>query len=201
MMNMKRNPENRQYWIWWVVLLSVIAIFVYYCRDFLNQNSDALMVVITAVYVITTIFMCRANNKSAEASRAQLEEMRRQYADANRPFIAVEFTLVARRCYVLRLVNNGRLTALNVRVRLNEDFIESLDFKEIKEILRNQRNKMCIIGAGQHFDIPVGGAELRDNSNLKPIRGMVTYEGGGIQYETEIDLDLENYMTIFPFSE
>ena len=100
---------------------------------------------------------------------------------------------------VLRLVNNGRLTALNVRVRLNEDFIESLDFKEIKEILRNQRNKMCIIGAGQHFDIPVGGAELRDNSNLKPIRGMVTYEGGGNQYETEIDIDLENYMTIFPF--
>lgn len=53
MRDMSRKTENRQYWIWWVVLLSVIAIFVYYCRDFLNQNSDALMVVITAVSVST----------------------------------------------------------------------------------------------------------------------------------------------------
>ncbi|MBO5567589.1 MAG: hypothetical protein J6A79_01395 [Clostridia bacterium] len=201
MKDMNKKTEDRKYWVWWAVLIAVIAIIVYVYRDFLNKNSDALMVVITAVYVVATIFICRANNKSAEASRAQLEEMRRQYADANRPFIAVEFTLATRGCYVLRLVNNGRLTALNVRVRLNEDFIESIDFKEIKEILRSQRDKMCIIGAGQHFDIPVGGYDLRDNPNLKPLRGMVTYEGGGYRYETEIDIDIENYMTIFRFSE
>ena len=40
--------------------------------EWLNKNSDALMVIITFVYVIATIFIWRANNKSAKASKEQL---------------------------------------------------------------------------------------------------------------------------------
>lgn len=48
--------------------------------------TDWLMVVITAVYVIATIAICRAKIKAADASKAQLEEVKRQYAEENRPF-------------------------------------------------------------------------------------------------------------------
>lgn len=47
--------------------------------------TDWLMVAITAVYVVATIFICWANLKSAKASKEQLEEMRRQYSEENIP--------------------------------------------------------------------------------------------------------------------
>lgn len=39
---------------------------------FLNDNQGALMVVITAIYVLATILICRANSKSADMSKKQL---------------------------------------------------------------------------------------------------------------------------------
>lgn len=65
---------------------------------FLNENQGALMVIITAIYVIATIRICRANKQSAEASKEQakaakdqtesmkdqLEEMEREYKETQR---------------------------------------------------------------------------------------------------------------------
>lgn len=52
--------------------------------EWLNKNSDALMVIITFVYVIATIFIWRANNKSAKASKEQLEESKRQFEESQK---------------------------------------------------------------------------------------------------------------------
>ena len=62
--------------------------------DFLNDNQGALMVLITAVYVIATIVITVANIKAAKATRAQIAESRWQYEDRKRleimPFIQFE---------------------------------------------------------------------------------------------------------------
>ena len=54
------------------------------------------MVVITFVYVVATIEICRANINAAEASKKQLEESKRQYEDKKRleiiPYIQFEKT-------------------------------------------------------------------------------------------------------------
>lgn len=56
--------------------------------------TDWLMVGITAVYVIATIFICRANIKSANATREQIAESKRQFEEAQRlqimPFLQIE---------------------------------------------------------------------------------------------------------------
>ena len=39
------------------------------------------MVLITFIYVVATIEICRANIKSAEATKEQLEESKRQFAN------------------------------------------------------------------------------------------------------------------------
>lgn len=52
--------------------------------------TDWLMVIITLIYVIATIFICRANIKSARASKEELAEIKRQYEEENRPHIEVE---------------------------------------------------------------------------------------------------------------
>lgn len=46
--------------------------------------TDWLMVGITVVYVVATIFICHANFKSATASKEQVEESKRQFEDTKR---------------------------------------------------------------------------------------------------------------------
>ena len=53
------------------------------------MNADWVMVIITGVYVIATIFICWANIKAANASKEQLREMQKQFAETNRPIIDV----------------------------------------------------------------------------------------------------------------
>lgn len=61
--------------------------------DFLNENSNALMVVITLAYVVATIAIWCTNRKSTEAMEKQLEESKRQFSETQRlsslPFLSV----------------------------------------------------------------------------------------------------------------
>ncbi len=52
--------------------------------DFLNTNHEALMVIITFVYVVATVAICWANIKSAIATRDQLAESKKQYNETKR---------------------------------------------------------------------------------------------------------------------
>lgn len=51
--------------------------------------TDWIMIAITAVYVIATIFICIFNYRSAKATREQLAESKRQFEENNRAFVTV----------------------------------------------------------------------------------------------------------------
>lgn len=159
--------------------------------------TDWLMVIITAVYVIATIAICRANIKAANASRAQLDEMKRQYEEENRPIIEAEFLCERRTWYVIRFVNHGKQTAQHVKIMLNQEFIDSLPEENFKRSLEQQKEKECIIGAGQHYDLHIGSNKMRRSSDVKPVEGVVSYEGRQSKFSDEIFIDVKNYMTIF----
>lgn len=159
--------------------------------------TDWLMVIITLVYVIATIFICWANIKSAEASKEELAEMKRQYAEENRPHIEVEFCYERRTWYIVRFINHGKLTAQHVKILLDEGFISSLPEQAIKDTLLKQREKECIIGVGQHYDLYIASNELRGNPNMKPVMGKILYQDESSKYESDIYIDLENYATFF----
>lgn len=161
------------------------------------MNADWAMVIITSVYVVATIFICWANIKSAHASQAQLLEMQRQYAEANRPMIEVEFHYLQRTWYVVRFVNHGSKTAQHVKIHLTQEFIASLPEIQIRTLLEQIEGRECIIGAGQHYDIYIGSNELRGNPNMKPLTGSVEYQSEGNHYESDIYVDLEHYITFF----
>ena len=94
--------------------------------ELLNSNSGGLTFLITVVYVVATIAICIANIQSANASKKQLEEMQKQYAEENRPHIEVEFLFERRSFYGLRFINHGKSTAQNVEIPLSDAFIDSL---------------------------------------------------------------------------
>jgi hypothetical protein len=109
--------------------------------ELLNSNSGGLTFLITVVYVVATIAICIANIQSANASKKQLEEMQKQYAEENRPHIEVEFLFERRSFYGLRFINHGKSTAQNVEIQLSDAFIDSLGSTNFAELLKSKREK------------------------------------------------------------
>lgn len=69
--------------------------------------TDWIMVVITLIYVVATCFICSANVRSAKASKAQLEEMKREHDESIRygimPFLQMEEIAVSGHDFCLEL--------------------------------------------------------------------------------------------------
>lgn len=161
------------------------------------MTADWAMVLITFVYVVATCFICYFNHQSAKASREQLAEMKKQFDEENRPIIEVEFIYERRTWYGIRFVNHGRRTAQDVSIQLSQAFIDSLPKENIRSLLSKQKDKKCIIGVGQHYDLYIGGNELRGNPNMVPATGLIVYQSDGKKYSRDISVDLDNYMTFF----
>ena len=167
-------------------------------RNAVNQmTAEWVMVIITGIYVIATIFICLANIKAANASKEQLREMQKQFAETNRPVVELEFHYSRRTWYIARFVNRGNLSAQHVKINLDQEFIDSLPEESMKKELERIKGKECIIGAGQHYDLYIGSNKLRGNPNMKPLTGTIEYESQVKTYQSDLFVDLEHYMTFF----
>ena len=139
--------------------------------------TDWLMVAITSVYVIATVFICIANIRSAAAARKQTEELQRQFYATNRPIVTVE-VIYLKRCYLgLRFTNHGSLTAFNFMVKINDEFINSLQDATYKGYMKNNQNSVRTIGVGQSFDIFFGESNYLRQKDKVPIIGKMQYNG------------------------
>lgn len=83
--------------------------------------TDWLMVIITAIYVVATIFICvfngrsaKAANEQAEAARNQTKEMIDQFKAVNRPFVTIRFDIIRSGLLCFIIENEGPLPAHNV---------------------------------------------------------------------------------------
>ena len=161
------------------------------------MNADWVMVIITGVYVIATIFICWANIKAANASKEQLREMQKQFAETNRPVIELEFHYSRRIWFIARFVYRGTLTAQHVKINFDQEFVYSLPEETMRRELERIKDKECIIGVGQHYDLYIGSNQLRGNTNMKPLTGTIEYESQGKTYQSDLFVDLEHYITFF----
>lgn len=164
---------------------------------FLDGHSGSLTFLITAVYVIATIFICRANIKSAMATREQVVESRRQYEEEHRAYVTYEFTFERRIFYGLRFTNHGKRFANHVKIKLNRDFLESISASKFFDGLNNLKSKEFTLGIGQSYDIYFGAQEFRANVGKKPIAGTISYDDNKNSYTESFSIDFENYATVF----
>lgn len=159
--------------------------------------TDWLMVVITAVYVIATIFICMANIKSAKATREQLAEAKRQYEEEHRPYISYQFIFERRTWYGMRFTNHGRRVANHVQIKLNQEFLDSVSKFQFSDVLRKLQEKEFTLGIGQSYDIYFGADEFRNNPNLKPIAGEIIYQDALTTYCEPFYIDFTKYAAVF----
>lgn len=159
--------------------------------------TDWLMVIITFVYVIATIFICVANIKSAKATRDQLAESKRQYDEENRAYVTYAFIYEKRAFYGLRFTNHGKRVANKVKIVLRKEFIDSLSSTQFVNQLSKISNNECVLGIGQSIDIFFGGNDFRENTNKLPIEGDIIYSDGIGKYCEHFIIDFNSYPPIF----
>lgn len=165
---------------------------------YLNANSGAMTFLITVVYVVATIFICWANIQSANASKAQLKEMQRQFYSINRPIVSVEIVYLRRVFWALRFTNHGTQTAFNTKIILNSDFIESLNEPTYKKAVKNNNGKVRTIGVNQSYDLFIGANGFRTRDSQVPIKGQVIYRGiNESVYAEDFEIETQNYATFF----
>ena len=163
----------------------------------MSTITDWLMVVITGIYVIATIFICIANIKSANAAKLQTSEMKRQFFEINRPNISVEVVYLKRAFWVLRFTNNGTQTAFNTKIILDEKFINSVEEK-IQPILRENNGRIRTLGVNQSYDLYFGTNEYPSLENKVNIMGKTIYRGcNDSLYSETFSIETENYATFF----
>ena len=121
-----------------------MAVDDFFC--WLNTNSG----ILTLLTAIATFITCWCSFISAKATRAQVEEMRRQYKEENRPFIGTELTYVRRTFYGIKFINHGKQPAYHVKIQFDRSFIDSLPEKVYQTLLLEQEGRECIIGIN-HF--------------------------------------------------
>ena len=154
--------------------------------------TDWLMVIITAIYVIATIFICKANIKSANATREQVAEQKRQFDESNRAYVTVHFEVTPSKLYTLCVCNHGNKVAKNVHLEISDEFIEGLENDKVKHLLKNTKESKIDIGIGQKWYLWLG--VLGDRVTMqKSVAFNLTYSDNNNSYNEAYNINLNAF--------
>ena len=164
---------------------------------FLDAHDGSLLVIITFVYTVATIAICWANMKSANATREQLAEEKRQHEEDNRPRITYEMIFENRTYYGIRFTNHGRRVANHVKIKFNQDFLDSIRKLSSFDRSNTLQGQEFVLGIGQSYDYFFGAEEFRNNTDKKPIAGDIIYQDERRTYQEPFQIDWEKYATFY----
>ena len=165
--------------------------------------TDWLMVIITAVYVVATIIICIFNGRSAKAAKEQTEtakqqiaEMIKQYNESNRPIVTIRFDIIRSGLLCFVLENIGPVGASNVKVSINDEFIDNLESAEKSTRIREITESVLYLSSHQKVFIFLGGQSLF--SKIAEVKALIdiTY-GDNYSEHTEIDLWQYRFMLLY----
>lgn len=157
------------------------------------HTTDWLMVVITAIYVIATIVISVFNGQSAHAAKRQTEEMIRQNNEANRPFVVVRFEIIRSGLLCFIVENIGRTAATNVRIEINDEFVDNIEKLDKQLRLREATSASLFLAPNQRIHILLGGQANYKEISEVVAKFNVTYSDKYSEY-TEIDLKQYRFM-------
>jgi len=162
--------------------------------NFINEYNGAFMVIITTVYVVATILICRANQQSASASLKQLEEARKEFEEANRAFVTINLDNIRGGLAVLKIHNSGRRVATDVSVKISDEFITNLPDDLGKKCLNQLSNANFSLGIGQVKYVFVCANPTFKKAAEKELTISVSYKDGLKQYSELISIDMNQHL-------
>ena len=164
--------------------------------------TDWLMVIITAIYVVATIFICFFNGKSAkaaheqtEASRQQTKEMIDQYNAVNRPIVTVRFDIIRSGLMCFVIENEGPQPAKDVRVLINQEFIDNISNEDERKMLNDLNNSIFFLASKQKITVLLGGNTSFANIAKEVAKIDISYDR--YNEHTEIDINQYRFLLIY----
>ncbi len=156
--------------------------------------TDWIMIIITAVYVVATIFICVANFKSAKSTKEQIAESQRQFSEMNRPYVTCEYVLANRVFRGIRVCNHGNMVAKKLVIRINQDFLDSTEPGRYLDFKRINSSTYAVIGIGQSFDFFFGDTEREDSV---PLIAELSYsDENGRTFSEKFTIDLNTQLPV-----
>ena len=163
--------------------------------------TDWLMVIITAIYVVATIFICVYNGRSAkaaneqtEAARNQTKEMIDQFKAVNRPFVTIRFDIIRSGLLCFIIENEGPLPAHNVQVKINDDFLDNIDADD-KSCLEELNAATFYLASHQKLTVCLGGQPSFVNISKVVAKFDISYDE--FKEHTEIDLNQYKFLIVY----
>lgn len=160
--------------------------------EFLDIHAGSLTFIVTFVYVVATIFICMANIKSANATREQVAEQKRQFDESNRAYITVNFEITPSKIYTLCVTNHGNKVAKNVHLEFDNAFIENLQDDTAKRHLTATKTSIIDIGISQKWYLRIGNFGDKELMS-KTVTVNVTYTDDKNKYDETYNIDLSSF--------
>jgi len=112
----------------------------------MNEILTAILIIITAVYVIFTYRIMKASEKSVIAAQSSIDIMQKQINASLRPYIEVQLKRYPNHVIYMHIINTGKLNAEQVKFTIDKDFYPLGDIKKenLKEasIFKNGLNSL-----------------------------------------------------------
>lgn len=164
--------------------------------------TDWLMVIITAIYVVATIFICIYNGKSAKAAkeqtevaRIQIDEMIKQYKEVNRPYVTIRFDIIRSGLLCFVIENEGPLPAHDVSIKINKEFIDNIKDVSDRTPLEELNEARFYLASKQRMTILLGGQPAFTNISQEIAKIDIIYDG--YNEHTEIDINQYRFLIVY----
>ncbi|MQM72214.1 MAG: hypothetical protein DUD26_06010 [Eubacteriaceae bacterium] len=168
------------------------------------------MININFFTALAAVISAVAAANSVSIAKKQLKESKIEFQKINRAFIEMEY-FQENLYFGVRLTNHGNRTAINVKLSIDQDFIESIKQTIYQDILKEYNAKSFQIGVGQKYDIFIGKVENKRDPGLLPLKMHIYYEWKDSihreknqsealilkSFEDDFEIDIKNYVTIY----
>ncbi len=160
--------------------------------------TDWLMVIITAIYVAATIFICIYNGKSAKAAKEQTEEMIKQFNSVNRPIVTVRFDIIRSGLLCFVIENEGPISAENVRIKINKEFINNINNQGDRSRLEELNDAIFYLASKQKITVLLGGQP--SFSQIAKVKAKFDISYNFFNEHTEIDINQYRFLIVYQSS-
>jgi hypothetical protein len=164
-----------------IILLTMIVLLIVLGTNWLNKNSNALIVIVTAIYALLTYFILRSNNKHLE--------------ETTRPYIVVSLPAKELKIY-LSIKNVGKRPACDVKVEfepalhtIGKGFYDETWSKPLMTQLFMPPMYEVSNLIGTTFEV------LNSNTVMPTIKAKISYTDlEKKKYKEEYNIDLSSYI-------
>ena len=157
------------------------------------MDPNWVMVIITGVYVVATIFICIANIKSAKATKEQVEEAKKQFEENNRAYVTAVFEVIRNGLLAIHITNHGKRVANDITVHICEEFISNIDEPFFAEQINRINHSRFTLGIGQSWYLSFGSIRHLEKLSDEKIKISFSYIDSKNTYNEFEEIDLKQY--------